>query len=82
MLIRHLFNKEISKQVAGYKTIQTLRHAKTLGQEVEMKLKKYKGLNDDDLSVMLVSTTSQLDPTIMDIQRDTGRKSTSKCKFT
>ena len=32
--------------------IQTLRHAMTLAQEAEIKLKKCECLNDDDPSVM------------------------------
>ena len=39
LFIRHLFNKEIRKHVAGTKTIQTLRHAMTLAQETEIKWK-------------------------------------------
>ena len=56
LLIRHHFNKEIRKQVAGAKNIQTLRHAITLAQEAEIKLKKYKGLIDDNSSVMQVNS--------------------------
>ena len=44
------------KQDAGMKNIHTLRHAMTLAQEVEFKLKKYQDLNDDDPSVMQIST--------------------------
>ena len=43
-------------QVAGTKTIQTLRHAMTLMLETEIKLKMYEGLNNDDPSVMQIST--------------------------
>ena len=45
-----------------------LRHAMTLTQEAEIKLKKYEGLNDDDPSVLHVTTTSQLDSNMMAIQ--------------
>ena len=55
LFIRHLFNKEIKKQVACAKNVQTLRHAMTLAQEAYTKLKMYEGLNNDDLSVMQVS---------------------------
>ena len=55
LFIRHLFNKEIKKQVAGAKNIQTLRHAMTLAQELQINLIKYKGLNYYDSSVMQVS---------------------------
>ena len=37
---RHLLNKETQKQLAGAKTIQTLRYIVTLAQEAEIKLKK------------------------------------------
>ena len=39
LFIRHLFTTEIKKHVDGAKTIQTLRHAMALAQEVEIKLK-------------------------------------------
>ena len=55
VFIRHLFNKDIKKQVLGAKDIQTLRHAITLAVEEEIKLYKYDGLNDDDPSVMKVN---------------------------
>ena len=38
------------------KTIQTLRHALTLAWEAEIKLKMYEELNDDDPSVMQISS--------------------------
>ena len=47
LFIRHLFNKKIKKQMSRAKTIQTLRHAMTWAQEVEINLKKYEGLDDD-----------------------------------
>ena len=37
----------------------------TLAQEAEIKLKKYKSLNDDDPSVMQVNTIPQPDPIVM-----------------
>ena len=40
------------KQVAGAKNIQTLRHAMTLAQEAEIKLKEYEDLNVDNPSKM------------------------------
>ena len=43
------------KQDASLKNVQTLRHAMTLAQEVEIKLKKYQDLNDDDPSLMQVN---------------------------
>ena len=36
--------------------IQTLRHAMILVQEAEIKLKKFEGLNNDDPSVMQISS--------------------------
>ena len=42
LLIRHHFNKETKKQIAGMKNIQTLRHAMALAQEAEIKLKNMK----------------------------------------
>ena len=50
------FDKEIKKQVAGAKTIKSFRCAKTLTKEVQIKVRKYKGLNDDDPSVMQISS--------------------------
>ena len=55
LFIRCLFSKEIKKQIAGAENIQMLRHAMTLAQEAEIKLKKYEGLNDDVPSLMQVS---------------------------
>ena len=55
LFIRHVFDKEMRKLVAGAKTILTLRHAITLAQEAETKLKKYKGLNNEDSTVMQAS---------------------------
>ena len=40
LVIRHLYLKKSKKQVAGAKTIQTLRHTLTLAQEAEIKFKK------------------------------------------
>ena len=65
--IRHLFNKEIQKQVAGAKSIQTLGHAMTLAQESEIKFKKYEGLNGDDISVMQISSIPQSESVVMAI---------------
>ena len=53
------------KQVNRAKTVQTLRLAMTLAQELEIKLKKYEGFNDNDPSVMQVSATPQLHSTVM-----------------
>ena len=55
LFIRHLFNKEIKKQIASAKNIQTLRHTMTIAQETEIKPKKDEGLNDSDPSAMQVS---------------------------
>ena len=38
-LLRHPFNTEIKKHGAGKNNIQTIRHAMTLAQEAEIKLK-------------------------------------------
>ena len=70
LFIRHLFNKEIKKQVVGTKNIQTLRHAMTLAQEAEIKLKKYKGSNDDDPSVMHVSVVPHSE--VLAVQRQSS----------
>ena len=44
LLIWYLFNKEVKKnQVPGTKSIQILRYAMTLAQEVDIKLKKVQG---------------------------------------
>ena len=48
LFIRQLFNKKIKKHIAGAKNILTLRHARTLAQEAENKLKMAEGVNDDD----------------------------------
>ena len=40
LFIRHHFSKEIKKQVAGTRNIQTLRYAMTVAQEAEIKLNK------------------------------------------
>ena len=81
-LMRYAFYKEIKKQVAGAKTIQTLRHTMALVHETEIKLKKYEGLNDDDFSVIKVSMMPKGDLTVMAIKgpRYTGRKSKPKWK--
>ena len=67
----HLFNKEIKKQVAEAMTIHTLRHVMTLAQEAEIKLKKYKGLNDDDPSLLQISSIPY--PEVMPIQGESGQ---------
>ena len=41
------------------KPIQALRHAMTLGQEPEIKLKAYNDLNNDDPLVVHINTTPQ-----------------------
>ena len=71
LFIKYIFNKEIKKEVAGAKTIQTLRHAMTLAQEAEIKLKKYDRLNDDDPSVMQISSILQSE--VMTIQGQNGQ---------
>ena len=63
LFIKHLFSKEIKKQVAGTKIIQTFRHARTPALETEIKLKKYKGLTDEDPSVI----ASQCHPTFRSV---------------
>ena len=47
---------------------QTLRHAMTLAQEAELKLKKNEGFKDTDLSVMQISSIPQSESVVMDIQ--------------
>ena len=39
---RHLFSKEIKKEVVGAKNIESVRHARTLVQEKETKLESMK----------------------------------------
>ena len=52
-------NKEIKRQIAGSKAVQTLGDAMCLAQEAEITLKKYYGLNDDDPSVMQINSVLQ-----------------------
>ena len=55
--------------MAGAKAIQILRQGVTLADEAEIQLKKYEGLNDDDLSVTQISTMPQAVPTVIDYMR-------------
>ena len=55
------------KSCGRRKTIQALRHAMTLAQEAEIRLKT-EGLNDDNSSVMQIVTAAQSDPVVMSIQ--------------
>ena len=57
--IRHLFNKEINKEVCGTRTVQTLRFAMTLDPELEIKLEMYERFHDDYPSVMQISSIPQ-----------------------
>ena len=68
LFIRHLLNNEITKQVAGAKTIQSVRHPMTLAKEPEIKLQKYKVLSDDDMSVKDISINPESDLVMMPIQ--------------
>ena len=56
LFTRH-FDKDIKKHIAGTKSIQTLRHAMILAQEVEIKLKS---VIDNDPSVMKGSAVPHL----------------------
>ena len=67
-LIIHLLNKEIKRHVAAAKTIQTLRHAITLAQETEIKLKMFLAFNDDDPSVIQFSSIPESDSVVMTIK--------------
>ena len=42
LFVRHLFNKETKKQIVGAKNILAMKHAMTLVQEAEIKLKSIK----------------------------------------
>ena len=82
LFIRHLFEMEIKKKAAGRKNIQLLRHAITLGQEAEIKLKKDEGSNDDNRTVIRVSTIMYSEVMVVQEQSDLPKilKKIIKCK--
>ena len=75
--IGHLINKELKNQGAGTKKILTVMHAMTLSQEAEIMLKRYEGPNDDDKSVMKISTVPHSEMLTVQGQSSQPRKTQS-----
>ena len=65
----HLFSKEIKKQMPDAKPIQILMHTMTLASEAEIKIKKYKRINDDEATVMQTNAKPPNEYVVIAIQK-------------
>ena len=63
LFIKHLYNKDIRRRVAGAKNINTLLDAFKMTQWNLHKLKKYEGLVSEDDIIYSIHTVSQISDT-------------------